>query len=51
VFGNLDGVGYDPNLFGSSRRYREVAKLMNRMWVSFVVDGDPNIHGGEFPIS
>jgi carboxylesterase type B len=48
VFGNLDGKGYDTNPFGDSQRYREVSKLMNRIWISFVVDQDPNLHGSEF---
>jgi triacylglycerol lipase len=51
VFGNLGGVGYETNPFGESQKYREVARLMNRMWISFVVDGDPNMHGSEFVIS
>jgi carboxylesterase type B len=47
VFGNLDGVGYDTNPFGDSQRYREISKLMNGMWISFVVDQDPNLDGSK----
>jgi carboxylesterase type B len=51
VFGNLDGSGYEANPFGDSQRYREVARLMNWMWISFVVDQDPNVHGSELRCS
>jgi carboxylesterase type B len=44
VFGNLDGIGYEKNPFGDSHRYGEISKLMNRMWISFVVDQDPNLY-------
>jgi carboxylesterase type B len=48
VFGNIDGVGYETNPFGNSQKYREIAEMMNKMWISFVMDGDPNMHGSEF---
>lgn len=45
VFDNVDGVGYATNPFGEVERYRELARLMNRMWISFVWFSDPNFHG------
>ncbi|KAF2167120.1 hypothetical protein M409DRAFT_66181 [Zasmidium cellare ATCC 36951] len=45
VFDNVDGVGYEINPFGDVQRYRELAGLMGRMWVSFVWFSDPYWHG------
>jgi carboxylesterase type B len=46
VFDNTGGDAYDPDPFADMPpSYFELAALMSRMWVSFVVDGDPNGHG------
>ncbi|KAK4493754.1 hypothetical protein PRZ48_014939 [Zasmidium cellare] len=44
VFDNIHGEGYATNPFGDVERYRALAKLMGRMWVSFVWFSDPNFH-------
>lgn len=59
VFANTMGVGYDTivatNPFtdgeGAPEANFRVAKMMSRMWISFIVDLDPNNSGGEFSIS
>lgn len=56
VFANTKGVGYDTvvatNPFtdgnGAPEANFKIAKLMSRMWISFIVDLDPNNSGGEF---
>lgn len=46
VFGIKEGGGYTPNpIEGMPQSYYELSDLMSRMWISFVVDGDPNGHG------
>lgn len=52
VFHNLNGDGYplngSPNPFsGQPETFVNLATLMSRMWISFIVDGDPNNSGGE----
>jgi carboxylesterase type B len=52
VFDNREGLGYPqlggPNPFqGRPGSYRELARLMSRMWVSFINSGDPNGSNGE----
>jgi hypothetical protein len=52
VFANTEGVGYDTvvarNPFrGGPEENRRVARMMSRMWISFIVDGDVNNSGGE----
>jgi carboxylesterase type B len=54
VFANTGGVGYSIDPFGNDKlgvARKEVARLMSRMWISFVVTGDPNGSGGEFILS
>ncbi|KAJ9611134.1 hypothetical protein H2200_004317 [Cladophialophora chaetospira] len=47
VFHNLEGLGYenavavDP-FANKPRTYQQLVTIMSRMWVSFIVDGDPN---------
>lgn len=53
VFNNLEGVGYTQNPLKSdnlviTRMYRDLAALMSRMWISFVVTHSPNSHHGMF---
>lgn len=39
----------NPNPFeGEPETYTQLSTMMSRMWVSFVVNGDPNFSGGEF---
>jgi carboxylesterase type B len=46
VFDSVNGKGYTPNPFADMPpSYYELAKLMSKMWVSFVHDLDPNGHG------
>jgi triacylglycerol lipase len=50
---NTNGLGYPqnnlPNPFGGKpQSYLELARLMTRMWASFIYSGDPNNSGGEF---
>lgn len=55
VFANTMGVGYDTivatNPFtdgaGAPEANFKIARLMSRMWISFIVDLDPNNSGGE----
>jgi len=52
VFANTQGVGYDTvvskNPFrGGPEENVRVAVMMSRMWISFIVDLDPNNSGGE----
>ncbi|PMD21774.1 alpha/beta-hydrolase [Hyaloscypha hepaticicola] len=52
VFNNIDGEGYATNPFGNmtahdNEKFVNLSKLMSRSWVSFIVDGDPNLHGLE----
>jgi len=43
VFDNTNGVGYATNPFANlSQSYLDLASLMSKSWVSFVVDQDPN---------
>jgi len=53
VFANTLGVGYDTvvakNPFrGAPEANFKVAKIMSRMWISFIADLDPNNSGGEW---
>ncbi|KAH8591288.1 Alpha/Beta hydrolase protein [Bisporella sp. PMI_857] len=50
VFYNLEGDGYKnvvavPPFEGKPESYSQLARLMSRMWISFIVDGDPNNSG------
>lgn len=52
VFDNTQGLGYETvvaeNPFADEpATFDELAKIMSSMWVSFVVEGDPNYSGGE----
>lgn len=48
VFNNIDGAGYSINpLGGEPGTYAELARMMSRMWISFVTTLDPNHAGGE----
>ncbi|KAK7697524.1 hypothetical protein SLS64_013466 [Diaporthe eres] len=47
VFGDTEGLGYESNPFAVSsldlrNKYINMSKLMGRMWVNFVNDGNPN---------
>lgn len=51
VFGDTQGLGYESNPFAVSslelrNKYINMSRLMGRMWVNFVNDGNPNF-GGE----
>jgi triacylglycerol lipase len=53
VFDNTRGLGYEnavaQNPFaGEPGTFGELARRMSRMWVGFVVAGNPNCAGGEF---
>ncbi|KAF9700764.1 hypothetical protein EKO04_002065 [Ascochyta lentis] len=50
AFGNAQGVGYDESPFASSSAEEKawkqrLAKVMSRMWISFIVHKTPNHHG------
>jgi carboxylesterase type B len=52
VFHNIGGVGYDnavavPPFAGKPESYTQLSTMMSRMWISFIVDVDPNNSGGE----
>lgn len=50
VFGITEGGGYTPNpIAGMPESYDELSNLMSKMWISFVVDGNPNGHGMDAP--
>ncbi|KAF6822571.1 carboxylesterase family protein [Colletotrichum plurivorum] len=48
MFGNGDSVGWVVDPFpadpGARRRFEDLAGVMSRMWISFVVSGSPNNH-------
>lgn len=51
VFHNLQGLGYETavavNPFANEpESYSRLATIMSRMWVSFIVEGDPNGNNG-----
>ncbi|KLU88025.1 hypothetical protein MAPG_07012, partial [Magnaporthiopsis poae ATCC 64411] len=51
VFNNTRGLGYDTavavNPFeGKPPTFGRLADVMSRMWVAFIVSGDPNAHRG-----
>ncbi|KAK2007572.1 carboxylesterase [Colletotrichum eremochloae] len=51
VFDNTDGLGYETAVSvdpfaDKPASYKRLANVMSRMWVAFVVDGDPNRNGG-----
>lgn len=55
VMYNIQGLGYPAAHFenpfaNKPLTYVEMARLMSRMWISFVVTGDPNNSGGEYKI-
>ena len=52
VMDNTNGLGYAQNLVqnpfgGEPISYIELARLMTRMWASFIYSGDPNGSGGK----
>lgn len=50
AFGNTEGLGYAIDPFGNDSlglARKKVAKLMSRMWVSFITTGSPNGNGSE----
>lgn len=56
VFNNTEGLGYDTavakNPFENApEALLQLAAIMSRMWVSFIVDGDPNTGSGKFLVS
>ena len=53
VFHNLEGMGYNNSVAvdpfeNKPQSYDRLATIMSRMWVSFIVDGDPNMNNGKF---
>lgn len=45
VFGNKDGVGWEPSPFPSPpEAFQELATIMSRMWISFAATKSPNHH-------
>ncbi|PSN59312.1 alpha/beta-hydrolase [Corynespora cassiicola Philippines] len=51
VFRNFDGIGHSTNPLASNftemrQKYIHLSNLMSRMWLSFVTDLSPNLHGG-----
>ncbi|KAF4428403.1 Lipase 2 [Colletotrichum fructicola] len=48
VFGNKDGVGWEPSPFPTTpeakQSFEELATIMSRMWISFAVTKSPNHH-------
>ncbi|KAF9879156.1 carboxylesterase [Colletotrichum karsti] len=52
VFGNKEGAGWEVDPFpedaGMRRRFEDLAEVMSRMWISFVVYGSPNHHRRKF---
>ncbi|KAJ3547926.1 hypothetical protein NM208_g1255 [Fusarium decemcellulare] len=48
MFDNINGVGWDTNPFPSEvslkQKHEELANIMSRMWISFVVKQSPNFH-------
>jgi carboxylesterase type B len=50
VFYNRIGLGYAKGqspLTGASKEVLQLAKLVTRMWISFINDLDPNSHGSK----
>lgn len=52
VFDNTDGIGYQnavaENPFqGQPQTFYQLAKIMSHMWISFMVDTDPNYNSGK----
>lgn len=50
VFYNRIGLGYAKGqspLTGASKEVLQLAKLVTRMWISFINDLDPNNHGSK----
>jgi carboxylesterase type B len=51
VFYNLNGLGY-PTIINpftnATQALLDLAKLTNRMWISFIHDLDPNNHGSTY---
>lgn len=55
MFHNLDGNGYHnvvakPPFEGKPQSFADLSTLMSRMWISFIVHGDPNKSGGMFSL-
>ena len=53
VFHNLEGLGYNNSVSvdpfaDKPQTYQQLATIMSRMWVSFIVDRDPNTNNGMF---
>ncbi|KAL9575842.1 hypothetical protein ACKAV7_000005 [Fusarium commune] len=48
MFDNIKGVGWDKNPFPTEpslrNKHQDLADLMSRMWISFVVKQSPNFH-------
>ncbi|KAF4910854.1 Lipase 2 [Colletotrichum fructicola] len=48
VFGNKDGVGWEPSPFPTTpeakQSFEELATIMSQMWISFAVTKSPNHH-------
>lgn len=50
MFYNILGIGYPESPFANTpQSYKDVAGLMSRYWVNFIVDGDPNGADGKLP--
>lgn len=52
MFNNINGVGWDRHPFPLEpdlrRKHYDLANIMSRMWISFVVNQSPNFHQGQF---
>jgi hypothetical protein len=51
VFHNLQGMGYNNSVAvdpfaNKPQTFDQLATIMSRMWISFIVDGDPNTSKG-----
>lgn len=55
VFHDITGLGYNNSVAvdpyaGEPGTFERLATMMSRMWVSFIVNGDPNYSGGTFKV-
>lgn len=54
VFDDVSGLGYNNSVSvdpfaGKPETFVQLARMMSRMWVSFIVNLDPNLAGGKYP--
>lgn len=55
VFHNLQGLGYNTSVAvdpfaNEPSTFNRLATIMSRMWISFIVDGNPNTNNGTSPL-